>query len=437
MWELFVPGVEPGERYKYEIRARTGRLVLKADPLAFAAEHAACDRLDPPRPGHAGATTTGSTRRRAAPARRAAVDLRGAPRVVAPEPARGQPQPHLPELADELGDYAADLGFTHVELLPVMEHPFDGLVGLPGRAATTRRPRRLGSPDDFRAFVDRLHAARHRRDPRLGAGALPARRVRARPASTAPRSTSTRTRAAARIPDWGTLVFNYGRPEVRNFLVANALFWLRRVPRRRPAGRRRRLDALPRLLARGRASGSRTRYGGNEDLEAIAFLRELNTRRARARAGRDHGGRGVDRLARRLAAGRRAAGSASASSGTWAGCTTRSTTSAATRPSQAPPRPAHLRAALRLHGELHPAALPRRGRARQGVAAHEDARRPLAAAREPARAATRTCGRIPARSCCSWAASSHRSRSGATTGASTGTCSSGRSTPASRRSCAT
>ena len=101
------------------------------------------------------------------------------------------------ELADELGDYVVDLGFTHVELLPVMEHPFGGSWGyqVTGFFAPTAR---YGTPDDFRAFVERLHERGHRRDPRLGAGALPARRRSRWPASTAPRSTSTPTRVAAR-----------------------------------------------------------------------------------------------------------------------------------------------------------------------------------------------------------------------------------------------
>ena len=153
------------------------------------------------------------------------------------------------ELADELADYALGLGFTHVELMPVMEHPFTGSWGyqVTGYYAPTSR---YGTPDEFRAFVDRLHAARPRRDPRLGARALPARRVRARPLR---RHGALRARRPAprRAPRLG-----HARLQLRAHRGAQlprrqrALLALA-VPRRRPARRRRRLDALPRLLAQG------------------------------------------------------------------------------------------------------------------------------------------------------------------------------------------
>jgi 1,4-alpha-glucan branching enzyme len=177
------------------------------------------------------------------------------------------------ELADELTAYVTELGFTHIELLPVMEHPFSGSWGyqVSGYYAPTSR---LGSPDDFRQLVDRLHQA--------GIGVIldwvPAHFPRddwalARFDGTALYEHADPRRGAH--PDWGTLVFNYGRIEVRNFLVANALYWLREF---HVDGLR--VDAVASMLyldySRAPGEWIPNRYGGNEDLEAIAFMQELN-----------------------------------------------------------------------------------------------------------------------------------------------------------------
>ncbi len=188
-------------------------------------------------------------------------------------PLEGNRPLNYAELGEELGAYASGLGFTHVELLPVMEHPFSGSWGYQtsGYYAPTSR---FGSPDDFRAFVDRLHAA--------GLGVIldwvPAHFPRdefalARFDGTALYEHDDPRRGAH--PDWGTLVFNYARNEVRNFLVANALYWLGEF---HTDGLR--VDAVASMLYRdySRAAGEwvPNAYGGNEDFEAIAFLRELN-----------------------------------------------------------------------------------------------------------------------------------------------------------------
>ena len=274
-----------------------------------------------------GATTSGSSATRVGAVHAADVDLRGAPRLVAAH-ARQPAAVATATSREQLGAYVKDLGFTHVELLPVMEHPYSGSWGyqVTGYFAPTAR---FGDPDDFRAFVDELH--------QQGIGVIldwvPAHFPRdewalARFDGTALYEHEDPRRGAH--PDWGTLVFNYGRNEVRNFLLSNALYWLKRVPRRRPARRRRRVDALPRLLAQGRRVGA----------ERVRRAREPRRRRVPAA---DERGRARPR-ARRRSPRRRSrprgrasrgpstsAASASASSGTWAGCTTRSTTSSTIR----------------------------------------------------------------------------------------------------------
>ena len=179
------------------------------------------------------------------------------------------------ELAAELVPYVRDIGFTHIELMPVMEHPFDGSWGyqVTGYFAPTSR---FGSPDDFRFFVDQCHAQRHRRDSRLGAG----------PFSEATRTASRGSTARALFEhadprqgehqDWGTLIFNYGRHEVRNFLISNALYWLESF---HIDGLR--VDAVASMIyldySRKEGEWVPNQYGGRENLEAIDFLRELNT----------------------------------------------------------------------------------------------------------------------------------------------------------------
>ena len=272
VWELEIPGLGAGERYKFEIRPRSGPPLLKADPLARAAEHPPATASILYRSGH-------SWERRGVGSRRSRWDRPlsiyevhlGSWRL---NPLEGNRPLTYAELGEELAAYVSDLGFTHVELLPVMEHPFSGSWGYQtsGYYAPTSR---FGSPDDFRAFVDRLHGA--------GLGVIldwvPAHFPRdafalARFDGTALYEHEDPRRGAH--PDWGTLVFNYGRNEVRNFLVANALYWLHEF---HADGLR--VDAVASMLYRdySRAPGEwvPNEYGGNEDFEAIAFLRELNT----------------------------------------------------------------------------------------------------------------------------------------------------------------
>ena len=221
------------------------------------------------------------------------------------------------------------MGFTHIELMPVMAHPFTRLLGLPGDGLLRARRRASARPTTSATFVDRLH--------QHGLGVIldwvPAHFPRddfalARFDGTALYEHADPRRGAH--PDWGTLVFNYGRNEVRNFLVSNALFWLREY---HADGIR--VDAVASMLyldySREEGEWVPNEYGGNEDLDAVAFLKEFNE----VVHGREPGRRSPRPRSRRPGRASRArptsAGSASASSGTWAGCTTRWRTSSRTR----------------------------------------------------------------------------------------------------------
>ena len=226
------------------------------------------------------------------------------------------------ELAEQLPDYVADLGFTHVELMPVAEHPFGGSWGyqVTSYYAPTAR---YGTPDDFRALVDALHAK--------GIGVIvdwvPAHFPKDDWALARFDGTALYEHADPRQgehPDWGTLVFNFGRHEVRNFLLANALYWLEEF---HIDGLR--VDAVASMLyldySRKAGEWVPNEFGGRENLEAIHFLQEVNTVLYGALPRRRHDRRGVDRVPRRVADRSTSAASASGTSGTWAGCTTRST----------------------------------------------------------------------------------------------------------------
>jgi 1,4-alpha-glucan branching enzyme len=268
VWELFVPGVGEGSRYKYEICGPDGTWRAKADPMAQLAEQ-------PP------ATASVVTRSRhewgdgAWMAARRSRDPLTTP-MSAYEVHIGSWRPGLSyrELADQLTDYVTDLGFTHVEFLPVAEHPFGGSWGY--QVTSYYAPSsRFGSPDDFRYLVDRLHQA--------GIGVIvdwvPAHFPRddwalARFDGT-PLYEHPDPRRGAH-PDWGTLIFNYGRTEVRNFLVANAVYWLEEF---HVDGLR--VDAVASMLyldySRQPGEWAPNVRGGNENLEAVAFLQEANS----------------------------------------------------------------------------------------------------------------------------------------------------------------
>ena len=275
VWEVFLPGVGAGARYKYELVTPEGALRLKADPLAFSAEHP---------PGQSSIVTASTyewhdddwLRRRAttdpvhAPMSVYEVHL-GSWRTV---PEEGDRSLTYRELATTLVDHVADLGFTHVELMPVSEYPYDPSWGyqVSSYFAPTSRH---GTPDDFRALVDAFHAR--------GIGVLvdwvPAHFPKDDWALARFDGTALYEHADPRQgehPDWGTLVFNFGRNEVRNFLLASALYWIEEL---HVDGLR--VDAVASMLyldySRKEGEWVPNRHGGRENLEAVSFLQEVNT----------------------------------------------------------------------------------------------------------------------------------------------------------------
>ncbi|HEY2438097.1 MAG TPA: 1,4-alpha-glucan branching enzyme, partial [Solirubrobacteraceae bacterium] len=276
VWELFVPGVDEGVRYKYEILGADDELVLKADPYAQEAELPPQTASIVFRSQHEWSDADAEWLRRRAAEQPLAEPMSiyevhlGSWRLNSLEGNR--PLTYL-ELADELSAYVKDLGFTHIELLPVMQHPFSGSWGyqVTGYYAPAAR---WGHPDELRAFVERMHAN--------GIGVIldwvPAHFPRddwalARFDGTALYEHADPRRGAH--PDWGTLVFNYGRHEVRNFLISNALFWLREY---HVDGIR--VDAVASMLyldySRKDGEWLPNEYGGRENLEAISFMQEMN-----------------------------------------------------------------------------------------------------------------------------------------------------------------
>jgi 1,4-alpha-glucan branching enzyme len=273
VWELFIPGLVAGETYKFEVLDANGKLQLKADPYGNRFEL---------RPANA-AVVCGDTDFEwgdgAWLEQRASWDWQHAPVSIYefhPGSWRRDEEGNFLNfrtMAEQLADYVLRLGFTHVELLPVMEHPLDDSWGYQctGYFAPSQR---FGSPDDFRYFVDLLH--------QKGIGVIldwvPAHFPRDAHALARFDGTSLYEHEDPRRgehTDWGTLIFNYGRNEVKNFLLASANYWLEEF---HLDGLR--VDAVASMLyldySRKAGEWEPNIHGGRENLEAIAFLRELN-----------------------------------------------------------------------------------------------------------------------------------------------------------------
>ncbi|MDQ6886117.1 MAG: 1,4-alpha-glucan branching protein GlgB [Gemmatimonadota bacterium] len=274
VFELFVPGVTPGMAYKYEILTHDGVLRVKTDPFAFAMELPPDTASIVARSEHQWGDD-GWMRSRASrdPAREPMLIYEMHIGSWARVPEEGHRWLTYREIAPRLVAHLAHLGFTHVELLPVSEHPFTGSWGyqVSGYYAPTARH---GSPDDFRYFVDCCHQA--------GIGVIvdwvPAHFPKDDFALRRYDGTALFEHEDPRLgehPDWGTLIFNYGRKEVSNFLIANALFWLEEY---HVDGLR--VDAVASMLyldySRKPGEWLRNRHGGRENLDAIDFLRTMN-----------------------------------------------------------------------------------------------------------------------------------------------------------------
>ena len=276
VWEIFVPGLKAGARYKYEVKSTAGKLLpLKADPFAFQAEQ----------PPMTASIVAGPTSHRW----RDREWMQGRLRANGPTAPISVYEIHLgswrrkleegnryltyPEQAEILVPYVRDMGFSHVEFLPISEYPFDGSWGYQpiGLFAPTSR---FGTADQFRALVDAFH--------RAGIGVL---------LDWVPGHFPTDSHGLAffdgthlyehadprqgRHQDWDTLIYNYGRREIANFLLANAMYWLKEF---HIDGLR--VDAVASMLyldySRRAGEWIPNRYGGRENLDAVHFLRRLN-----------------------------------------------------------------------------------------------------------------------------------------------------------------
>ncbi|MGI8677507.1 MAG: 1,4-alpha-glucan branching protein GlgB [Jatrophihabitans sp.] len=267
VWELFVPGVTDGAPYKFQILGGDGQWRHKADPMAFATEV-------PPATASVVHTTNYDWADAEWLEKRRTTEWHKAPMSIY-EVHLGSWRFGLSyrELAEQLVDYVAGSGFTHVEFLPVAEHPFGGSWGY--QVSSYYAPSaRFGSPDEFRYLVDRLHNA--------GIGVLvdwvPAHFPKDEFAlgrfDGTPLYEHGDPRRGEQL-DWGTYVFDFGRREVRNFLVANALYWLEQF---HVDGLR--VDAVASMLyldySRAEGEWAPNIHGGRENLEAVAFLQEMN-----------------------------------------------------------------------------------------------------------------------------------------------------------------
>ncbi len=273
-WEAFIPSAQVGSGYKYSVTSGDGnRRIAKADPFGFASE------VRPKTASKVGDLAAYAWNDRRWMSDRPGTNGLGAPISIY--------EVHLgswmrsadggwltyAEIAAKLGDYVHDIGFTHVELMPIAEHPFDGSWGyqVTGYFAPTSR---FGSPEDFMAFVDHLHGR--------GIGVIldwvPAHFPTDEHALGDFDGTHLYEHADPRQgfhQDWNTYIFNYGRPEVANFLISNALFWLDKY---HIDGLR--VDAVASMLYRdySRKPGEwvPNEFGGRENLEAISLLRRVN-----------------------------------------------------------------------------------------------------------------------------------------------------------------
>lgn len=276
IWEIFIPGLQEGILYKFEIKTRyKNYTVTKSDPVGFASQ------LRPDTASIVWNINKHTWQDQAWMENRAQIQSLNSPISVYEvhlgswRRKNGWEWLTYKELAEQLIPYVQEMGFTHIELLPISEHPFDGSWGyqVTGYFAPTSR---FGTPDDFMAFVDACHSAgigviidwvpAHFPTDQHGLGFFDGTHL----------YEHEDPRKGAH-PDWGTFIFNFGRNEVRQFLISNAIFWLNKY---HIDGLR--VDAVASMLyldfSRKHGEWIPNRYGGRENIEALQFLREFNDR---------------------------------------------------------------------------------------------------------------------------------------------------------------
>ena len=273
IWELFIPDLEAGTFYKFEVLNAQGHLVLKTDPYAFATEAPPSNAAVVYESDYQWNDSAWMLRREQTVPHESPMSVY---ELHLGSWRRGDDNRILGyrEVAPLLVEYCTELGFTHVELMPIAEHPFTGSWGyqVSNYFAPTAR---YGNPDDFRFLVDALHQA--------GIGVIvdwvPAHFPKDEWALARFDGTALYEHVDPKKgehPDWGTLVFNYGRNEVRNFLINNALYWLEEF---HVDGLR--VDAVASMLyldySRKEGEWEPNEFGGRENIEAIGFLKQLNT----------------------------------------------------------------------------------------------------------------------------------------------------------------
>lgn len=267
VWEIFVPHLEPGAIYKFELLTRDGAWVTRADPMARYTE------VPPATGSRVGQSLFGWSDGDWLD-KRARTDPQNSPMSVY-ELHVGSWRPGLGyrELASQLIEYVTDLGFTHVEFMPLSEHPFGGSWGyqVTGYFAPTSR---FGHPDDLKYLIDELHNAGIGVIMDWVPGHFPKDEWALARFDGQPLYEHTDPQRGEQM-DWGTYIFDFGQSQVRNFLVANALYWLEEF---HIDGLR--VDAVASMLyldySREEGQWTPNRYGGRENLEAISFLQEVN-----------------------------------------------------------------------------------------------------------------------------------------------------------------
>ena len=433
VWELFLPELPVGTLYKFSVKNRWGEVVEKCDPYGFAAEV-------PPKTANIVTDLDNYhwndqqwlEQREQRNSLDAPISIYEVHLGSWKKNHNGDEQwMNYRELAHQLVDYCIELGYTHLELMPISEHPFTGSWGYQtvGYFAATSR---YGSPDDFKYFVDYCHQNN------IGViiDWVPAHFPKDSHGLDTFDGTALYEHADPRQgehPDWGTKIFNYSRNEVRNFLISNACFGSIKY---HIDGLR--VDAVASMLyldySREDGEWIPNQYGGREKTSKPSPSSKNSTSRSTSSTRRVDHCRRIDRLGRRF----------QAHLSRWArfqpqvehGLDERHSAVHATRthPPRLPSRRTHLLADLRLHRKFRAALLARRSCPRQRLDARPNARRPLATLCQPPPACTDTNGRTPAKRSNSWVAKSLSGTNGIATMNCNGTCCNGNRTKACKNS---